>query len=112
MSSFVRRLAKSFSLDTPPSSASWNPSDQGITTSTPTPIPRRFSASPSFNDFSLNVQDEFEDELGAVPITRPPLTTNDSVASSPATSAASTPKQKIAGMDPYDFCDLLKSSSL
>lgn len=36
---------------------------------------------------------------------------SDSAVSSPKGDVR-TPKKKIAGMDPFDFCDLLKSASL
>lgn len=98
----------------------------------------RLSASPSFNDFSLSVHEDAEEEYR--PVAAGDMATKASdmvgirqpeamrfqtaVASSPppgvlppeATAAsprtAKSKPIKIMGMDPYDYCELLRGSSL
>lgn len=97
MTSFVKRLAQSLSIDGQSPGGAFHPHDAT------SPL-KRISASPSFNDFSLLVEDQFENANSP-----PVIPTSPFFSASPRGYSS---KQKIAGMDPHDLCDLLKSSSL
>lgn len=100
---------------------------------------QRLSGSPSFNDFSLSVREDAEEEyrplvvgkmatkpediIGvhqpeamryqtAVPSSPPPSSTLHHGAMSASPRAVKSKPIKIMGMDPYDYCELLRGSSL
>lgn len=140
MSSFVGRLARTLSQGsdglTPRRSTSLDEESD-----TPRRVAlHRLSASPSFNDFSLNAQEDAEEEYkafapdnvaprlhdGEDPGQQRALQCHVPAAEVPAragvlppeATGTTTPRPiksksiKIMGMDPYDYCELLRSSCL
>lgn len=141
MSSFVIRIARTLSQGseglTPRRSASLD--EDGVIPQQP--VLRRLSMSPSFNDFSLSVQEDAEEEYRSLVIEQLATKSRDVIetrklevtqrrapaaAGSPrnvvhpadATTSATSPRPmksrsvKVMGMDAYDYCELLRSSSL
>lgn len=139
MSSIVGRLARTLSQGSDGLAHRRNTSatdEDGV--SPRQVVLHRLSASPSFNDFSLSVHEDAEEEYRPVAAgtmvakpsdivgSRPPVAMRyqTAVASSPPQgvlppgATATSPRTakskpiKIMGMDPYDYCELLRGSSL
>ncbi|CAD7699344.1 unnamed protein product [Ostreobium quekettii] len=144
MASIVGRLARTLSSGAEEashrrSSSSSDGCGGGILSPRPVGTPR-ISTSPSFNDFSLNAQEDAEEEYrslfadmadakticdngidqsnttrcenstaGAQPVGAVPP---KAVPTARATLKSRARSVKVMGMDAYDYCDLLRSSSL
>lgn len=151
MTSFMGRLARTLSSGGDGMHHRVTSAPEAIEIPKAEAIKPRMSTSPSFNDFSLRVEEDAQEELGwlmpslsmdsssqanACDLASPTMSDGSSLRSvascnqstllPTAAAAAAAPAQsspapippkgklrtKIMGMDAYDYCDLIRTSSL